>query len=103
MAAEVFADTSFWCTLVLRGRNAAEEERRKAAEAALRQALRSRSDHNAETGVRTTGTGARVTPRSPDTRYSATVEADLTAKVEVFRGAARVTAQGHSVEVPAGM
>ena len=47
--------------------------------------------------------GARVTPKSADTRYSATVEPDLTAKVEVFRGTATVSAEGHSVEVRAGM
>lgn len=47
--------------------------------------------------------GARVVPRSKDTRYSATVEPDLTAKVEVFRGTATVTAQGRSVEVGTGM
>ena len=46
---------------------------------------------------------ARVTPRGSDTRYSASVEADLTTKVEVFKGTAAVEAQGASVEVPAGM
>jgi len=46
---------------------------------------------------------ASVTPRTVDTRYSATVEADLTTRVDVFKGAAGVDAQGSSVEVPAGM
>jgi hypothetical protein len=46
---------------------------------------------------------ASVTPRTRDTRYSATVEADLTTRVDVFRGVAGVDAQGSSVEVPAGM
>lgn len=42
MAVELFVDTSFWYTLVLRGRNAAEHERHASADAALRQALKSR-------------------------------------------------------------
>jgi hypothetical protein len=46
---------------------------------------------------------ARVTPRTKDTRYSASIEADLSTKVEVFKGAAGVEAQGSKVEVPAGM
>jgi LysM domain-containing protein len=46
---------------------------------------------------------ARITPRTGDTRYSATVEANLTTRVEVFKGAAAVAAQGASVVVPAGM
>lgn len=46
---------------------------------------------------------ASVTPRTKDTRYSATVEADLTTRVDVFKGAAGVDAQGSSVEVPEGM
>jgi hypothetical protein len=46
---------------------------------------------------------ARITPRTGDTRYSATVEPNLTTKVEVFKGAAAVAAQGMSVVVPAGM
>lgn len=46
---------------------------------------------------------ARVTPKSGDTRYSATVAPDLTTRVEVFKGAAVVAAQGDSVTVPAGM
>lgn len=49
-----------------------------------------------------TGT-ARVTPRSAETRYAATIEPNLTTKVEVFRGTATVSAQGGSVDVPAGM
>ncbi|HEX4047178.1 MAG TPA: LysM peptidoglycan-binding domain-containing protein, partial [Elusimicrobiota bacterium] len=46
---------------------------------------------------------ARITPRTRDTRYAATVEPNLTTLVEVFKGAAAVAAQGASVEVPAGM
>jgi hypothetical protein len=46
---------------------------------------------------------ARITPRTKDTRYSASVEADLTTRVEVYTGAAGVEAQGSRVEVPAGM
>ncbi|MDP3542179.1 MAG: LysM peptidoglycan-binding domain-containing protein [Elusimicrobiota bacterium] len=46
---------------------------------------------------------ALITPRTRDTRYSATVEADLTTRVDVFKGAAGVDAQGSQVEVPAGM
>jgi hypothetical protein len=46
---------------------------------------------------------ARITPRTGDTRYSATVEANLTTRVEVFKGAAAVAAQGATVVVPAGM
>ena len=46
---------------------------------------------------------ALVTPRTKDTRYAATVEADLTTRVDVFKGSAGVDAQGSSVEVPAGM
>src|SRR6185312_12849407 len=46
---------------------------------------------------------ARITPRTRDTRYSATVEPNLTTRVEVFKGAAAVAAQGATVVVPAGM
>ncbi len=46
---------------------------------------------------------ARVTPRTADTRYAASVEPDLTTRVEVFKGRAGVEAQGSVVEVPAGM
>ncbi|MEK7383149.1 MAG: LysM peptidoglycan-binding domain-containing protein [Elusimicrobiota bacterium] len=46
---------------------------------------------------------ARITPRSVDTRYSASVEPDLATKVEVYAGVADVEAQGSSVEVSAGM
>jgi predicted nucleic acid-binding protein len=42
VATELFVDTSFWCTLVLRGRNAGEHERQQSAGAALRQALKAR-------------------------------------------------------------
>ena len=46
---------------------------------------------------------ARITPRTGDTRYSATVEPNLTTRVEVFKGAAAVAAQGATIVVPAGM
>ncbi|MDE2491561.1 MAG: LysM peptidoglycan-binding domain-containing protein [Elusimicrobia bacterium] len=46
---------------------------------------------------------ARVTPRTRDTRYAASVLADLSTKVEVYRGEAAVDAQGSRVDVPAGM
>jgi hypothetical protein len=46
---------------------------------------------------------ARITPRTGDTRYSATVEQNLTTRVEVFKGAAAVAAQGVQVVVTAGM
>ena len=46
---------------------------------------------------------AEITPRTRDTRYSATVEPDLTTRVDVYKGAAGVEAQGSSIEVPAGM
>lgn len=46
---------------------------------------------------------ALVTPRTRDTRYAASVEPDLTTRVEVYKGVAGVDAQGSSVEVPAGM
>lgn len=46
---------------------------------------------------------AVVTPRTRDTRYAASVEPDLTTKVEVYKGAALVDAQGSRVEVPEGM
>jgi hypothetical protein len=46
---------------------------------------------------------ARITPRTGDTRYSATVESNMTTRVEVFKGAAAVAAQGASIVVPAGM
>ncbi|MFI5363570.1 MAG: LysM peptidoglycan-binding domain-containing protein [Elusimicrobiota bacterium] len=46
---------------------------------------------------------ARITPRTGDTRYSATLEPNLTTRVEVFKGAAAVSAQGTQVVVPAGM
>ncbi len=46
---------------------------------------------------------ASVTPRSRDTRYAASVEPDLTTRVEVYKGMAAVDAQGISVDVPAGM
>lgn len=46
---------------------------------------------------------ARVTPRTKDTRFTARVEADLTTRVEVLKGAAAVAAKGREVVVPAGM
>jgi hypothetical protein len=46
---------------------------------------------------------AQVTPKTQDTRYSATVTPDLTTKVEVYKGLAQVDAQGRSVNVPEGM
>jgi hypothetical protein len=46
---------------------------------------------------------ARVTPRTRDTRYSATVDSNLATKVEVFKGVAAVAAQGNQIDVPAGM
>ncbi len=46
---------------------------------------------------------ALVTPRTRDTRYAASVEADLTTRVDVYKGVAGVSAQGSTVEVPAGM
>jgi hypothetical protein len=46
---------------------------------------------------------ASITPKTSDTRYSASVAADLTTRVEVFKGRAAVDAQGSTVEVPAGM
>lgn len=46
---------------------------------------------------------ARVTPRTFDTRFSASVEADLTTRVEVIKGVAEVDAQGSKIAVPAGM
>jgi hypothetical protein len=53
--------------------------------------------------ARVVTSNARITPRTKDTRYSASVEADLTTRVEVFKGVAGVEAQGSRVEVPAGM
>lgn len=46
---------------------------------------------------------ARVTPKTADTRYAATVSPDLTTKVEVYKGLAVVDAQGRAVDVPEGM
>lgn len=46
---------------------------------------------------------ALITPRTRDTRYAASVEADLTTRVEVYKGVAAVDAQGSRVEVTAGM
>lgn len=46
---------------------------------------------------------ARVTPRTKDTRYTASVAPDLTTRVEVLKGAAAVAAKGREVVVPAGM
>jgi hypothetical protein len=46
---------------------------------------------------------ARVTPRTRETRFSASIEPDLTTRVEVYKGVAAVDAQGSEVDVPAGM
>jgi hypothetical protein len=46
---------------------------------------------------------ALVTPRTRDTRYAASIEDDLTTRVEVYKGVAAIDAQGSRVEVPAGM
>ncbi len=46
---------------------------------------------------------ALVTPKTKDTRYAASVEPDLTTRVEVYKGLAAVDAQGSRVDVPAGM
>jgi hypothetical protein len=45
---------------------------------------------------------ARITPRTADTRYAASIEADMTTRVEVYKGRAGVEAQGSKVEVSAG-
>ena len=55
------------------------------------------------THARVVTSTARITPRTGDTRYSATVEPNMTTRVEVFKGAAAVAAQGASIVVPAGM
>ncbi len=46
---------------------------------------------------------AKIVPKSADTRYAATIQPNLTTKVEVFVGTATVSAHGGSVDVPAGM
>lgn len=46
---------------------------------------------------------ARITPKTRDTQYSATVGQDLSTLVQVYTGAASVAAQGQSVDVKAGM
>lgn len=46
---------------------------------------------------------AKVTPRTRDTEYVATVKNDLSTLVEVSKGKASVEADGKSVDVPAGM
>lgn len=46
---------------------------------------------------------ARITPKTPDTQYSARVKNDLTTLVEVYTGAAAVEGQGKTVDVKAGM
>lgn len=46
---------------------------------------------------------ARVTPKTQDTRYSASIEQDLSTRVEVYKGLASVDAQGSRVDVAAGM
>jgi hypothetical protein len=46
---------------------------------------------------------ALITPSTKDARFSATVDSNLKTHVEVFKGAAAVSAQGASVTVQAGM
>ncbi|MBI5884298.1 MAG: LysM peptidoglycan-binding domain-containing protein [Elusimicrobia bacterium] len=46
---------------------------------------------------------AEITPRTLDTSYSAQVRADLSTRVQVYRGQATVKSQGKSVNVDAGM
>ncbi len=46
---------------------------------------------------------ARVTPRTPETQYSATVRPDLSTLVEVYKGRAGVEGAGRTVEVDAGL
>lgn len=46
---------------------------------------------------------ARVSPKTPDTQYSAKVRHDLSTLVEVYTGVATVEGQGRTVDVPAGM
>ena len=53
--------------------------------------------------ARVVTSAARVTPRTRETRYAASVEPDLTTRVEVYLGVAAVEAQGSEVDVPAGM
>jgi hypothetical protein len=45
---------------------------------------------------------ARIVPKTKDAQYSAKVRADLSTLVEVYTGEAAVTAQGRTVDVPAG-
>ena len=52
---------------------------------------------------RVTTASARITPRTLTTRYAASIEPDLTTRVEVYEGVAAVDAQGSEVDVPAGM
>lgn len=52
--------------------------------------------------ARVVTSSARVTPRSGDTRYFASVEPDLTTRVQVIKGTATVDAQGVAVDVRAG-
>lgn len=53
--------------------------------------------------ARVVTSSARVTPRTSETRYAASIEPDLTTRVEVYKGVAAVDAQGSEVDVPAGM
>lgn len=46
---------------------------------------------------------AKISPKTKDTKYLATVSKDLSTVVEVFRGRAEVEAEGKTVEVRAGM
>ncbi|MBI3289632.1 MAG: LysM peptidoglycan-binding domain-containing protein, partial [Elusimicrobia bacterium] len=53
--------------------------------------------------ARVVTSSARVTPKTQDTRYAASIDSDQTTRVEVYKGAAAVDAQGSRVDVPAGM
>jgi hypothetical protein len=53
--------------------------------------------------ARVVTSAARVTPRTLETRYAASIEPDMTTRVEVYKGVAAVDAQGSEVDVPAGM
>ena len=46
---------------------------------------------------------AKITPKTHDTKYAATVRNDLSTLVEVYNGLAAVEAEGQTVDVPAGM
>ncbi|MBI5209026.1 MAG: LysM peptidoglycan-binding domain-containing protein [Elusimicrobia bacterium] len=46
---------------------------------------------------------AKITPRTPDTTYTAKVRSDLSTTIEVFKGKATVESQGKKQDVDAGM